>query len=130
VLPVTALYAAALAALFLALTWRVIRRRRGLGIDMGSGGDRLTERFVRAHGNFAEHVPLALLLMAVAEANGAPAPLLHGVGAALLAGRLAHAWSFSVAGLRLGSRTAGVTLTLTVLAVLAGLLLAQALGLA
>ena len=52
------------------------------------------------------------------------------LGLALLGGRLAHAWSFSAAELRLPSRTAGMVLTMGMLAVAALLCLLQGLGLA
>jgi uncharacterized membrane protein YecN with MAPEG domain len=48
----------------------------------------------------------------------------------LLAGRLAHSWAFSIEGLRLTSRTAGMVLTTGMIAIAALLCLAQGLGLA
>ena len=128
-IPVTSLYAALLAALYLWLTFRVIRFRRSQQVDMGTGESRLLERYVRAHGNFAEYAPFALLLLGLLETGGRPFWLLHLLGLALLAGRLAHAWSFSVAELRITSRTLGTALTLTMLGVSAILCLAQAFGL-
>lgn len=121
VVTATSLYAGLLAPLYLWLTFRVIRFRRGGRVDLGTGGSRLLERYVRAHANFAEYAPLGLLLLTLLELGGRPGWLLHLLGAALLAGRLLHAWSFSVAELRLRSRTAGTALTVTVIAV-AGLL--------
>jgi len=44
----------------------------------------------RAYGNFTEAVPLALLLIAIAEINQAPTRLVHGVYATLFALRIAH----------------------------------------
>lgn len=125
-LPVTSLYAAVLAVLYLALTFRVIGGRRAKRIDMGAGDDRLFERHVRAHANFAEYAPFGLLLLLLLELQGWPGWLLHILGLALLAGRAAHAWSFSAAGLRLRSRTVGMTLTTAMIAVAALLCLASA----
>ena len=127
-IPVTSLYAALLAALYLWLTFRVIRFRRSQQVDMGTGESRLLERYVRAHGNFAEYAPLGLVLLGLLEIGGRPFWLLHLLGAALLAGRVAHAWSFSVAELRLTSRTLGTVLTLTMIAAAAMLCLVQAVG--
>ena len=45
----------------------------------------------RAHGNFLENVPLAVLLAAVVELNGGDKRVLNGTLAALLAFRLTHA---------------------------------------
>ena len=126
--PVTSLYAALLATLYLWLTYRVIRFRRAERVDMGTGESRLLERYVRAHGNFAEYAPLGLVLLGLLEIGGHPFWLLHLLGAALLAGRVAHAWSFSVADLRLTSRTLGTALTPAVIAASAILCLVQSFG--
>lgn len=88
----TALWAALLAPLFLWLSVRVIGQRRRARVAIGTGDDAALERAVRAQANFVEYAPFALLLMALAEAGGAPGWLLHPVGAALLAGRVAHGW--------------------------------------
>ena len=127
---VTALYAGLLAPLYLFLTYRVIRFRRGRRVDLGDGGDRLLQRYLRGHANFAEYVPLGLLLLLLLELGGWPGWLLHLLGLMLLGGRLAHAWSFSAAELRLPSRTAGMVLTTAMLAIAALLCLLQGLGLA
>jgi uncharacterized protein len=127
---ITALYAGLLTALYLALAQRVIRFRRSRRIDLGDGGDRLLHRYLRGHANFAEYVPLGLVLLLLLEQGGWPGWLLHALGLTLLAGRLAHAWSFSTEELRMPSRTAGTALTLSMLAVAALLCLAQGRGLA
>ena len=88
----TALWAALLAPVLLWLSARVIRERRRARVALGTGGDAALERAMRAHANFVEYAPFALLLMALAEAGGAPGWLLHPLGAALLAGRVAHGW--------------------------------------
>ena len=127
---VTALYAALLTALYLYLTFRVIGFRRGRRVDLGDGGDPLLARWLRGHGNFAEYAPLGLLLLLLLEQGHWPIWLLHLLGLMLLAGRLAHAWSFSVAELRAPSRVAGMALTTTMLGTAALLCLLQGLGLA
>jgi uncharacterized membrane protein YecN with MAPEG domain len=88
----TALWAALLAPVLVWLSARVIRERRRARVALGTGGDAALERAMRAHANFVEYAPFALLLMALAEAGGAPGWLLHPLGAALLAGRVAHGW--------------------------------------
>jgi uncharacterized membrane protein YecN with MAPEG domain len=129
-MPVTALYAGLLTALYLFLTFRVIRFRRGHRVDMGNGGDRLLQRYVRAHANFAEYAPFGLLLLGLVESGRWPGPLIHALGMMLLIGRVAHAWSFSVAELREPSRVVGMVLTTTMLALAALLGLVRGLGLA
>ncbi len=84
----------------------------------------MLERRIRAHGNFAEYTPIALLLIAFVEmTDGAPA-IVHGLGLALLVARLMHAIALSSLTLRPVFRTGGMVLTFAVLAVAAiGLLL-------
>jgi uncharacterized membrane protein YecN with MAPEG domain len=89
-MPATAFWAALLAPVCLWLSVRVIRLRRGAGVSIGTGGDAALERAMRAQANFAEYVPFALVLLALAEAGGTPGWIIHPLGAALLAGRIAH----------------------------------------
>jgi uncharacterized membrane protein YecN with MAPEG domain len=116
-LAVTPIYAGLLAFLYLFLTASVIRQRRRQGISLGDGGDAGFLRKLRAHGNFAEYVPLALLLMALAELAGAGAATLHAVGALLLAGRLVHGWCFLFTARNLAARVAGMAMTLAAIAI-------------
>ena len=60
---ITPLYASLLAIIFVVLSVRTILVRRAAGIAIGAGSDIRLERALRAHGNFAEYVPLALLLI-------------------------------------------------------------------
>ena len=125
---ITPLYAGLLAGLYLFLTSRVIRLRRGNRVDMGDGGQRLLQRYIRAHGNFAEYAPFGLLLLLLVELGGWPGWLVHLLGLALVGGRAAHAWSFSAAELRGRSRFVGMVLTMTMLGVAALLCVVRALG--
>ncbi len=93
-LTVTALYAGSLALWFLVLSYRVVGRRRA-GISLGDGGDPGMLRVVRGHANFAEYVPLALIMLAILELGGTPPIVLHVLGLALLAGRLLHGYALS-----------------------------------
>ena len=88
---------------------------------MGDGGQMLLRRYVRAHANFAEYAPLGLLLLRCSSSAVWPFWLVHLLGLMLLAGRLAHAWAFSVAALRGPPRAVGMVLTIAMLAI-AGLL--------
>jgi uncharacterized membrane protein YecN with MAPEG domain len=91
----TTLWAALLAPVFLWLSLRVIGQRRRSRIPIGTGADAALERAARAQANFAEYVPFALLLLALAEAGGTPRWIIHPLGAALLAGRLVHGWGIA-----------------------------------
>lgn len=109
--PVTAVYAALLGLLFVSLSSRVIRSRRSARIPLGSGDDVRLQRAMRVHGNFAEYVPLALILSLLAELGGTSAWLLHGVGLSLLTGRVVHAYGVSQADENYRFRVLGVALT-------------------
>jgi uncharacterized membrane protein YecN with MAPEG domain len=93
-LKATALYSGSLALWFLVLSARVVARRR-TGINLGDAGDPGMLRLIRGHANFAEYVPLALIMLAVLELAGISLYILHGLGLALLAGRLLHGYSLS-----------------------------------
>ncbi|MGE6757341.1 MAPEG family protein [Corallococcus interemptor] len=118
--PVTSLYAALNAFLTLGLGLNVSRVRTKLQIFRGDGGNPGLVSAIRAHGNNAEHVPLALLLLLLAELSDGNSTALHVFGGALLVARLAHAF-----GMLRGSpvQAVGATLTLAVQLGLAGWIL-------
>lgn len=123
--PITAFYAAVLAAFFLWLAKEVIVYRRAQGISLGDRGDKIMLRRMRAFGNCAEYVPLALILMALSELQGAWAPILHLAGAALVAGRLLHASALRSEPQNFKFRVLGMGLTLLTIAALCLVLLAS-----
>jgi uncharacterized membrane protein YecN with MAPEG domain len=119
----TALYAAILGLLAVILTVNVIRNRVVLKIDSGDGGNAKMGMVIRAHANFAQHAPLALLLIGIAEAIGTGKTVIHVLGAALVLARLLSAWGLSsVEGPSFG-RQAGAGLTVLVLAAASVLIL-------
>lgn len=104
-------YSALLAIFFVGLSIRTLRLRQRLRIAIGDGGDKTMLRAIRAHGNFAEYVPLGLFLIFTCEAAGAPRMFLHALGVMLLAGRVVHAFGLSRSREVPGSRVAGMALT-------------------
>ncbi len=120
---ITAAYAGLLALMLVALSIRVIRIRRRARIALLDGGDEALRRAIRVQGNFTEYVPMALILMALVEAGGAPGWAIHALGLVLLAGRAAHAHAIAAANLR--ARVAGMMATFTVLAIAALLAIGQ-----
>ena len=60
---VTAFYGAVLAGVFVALSARTLLLRRRPGIAIGDSGDERMLRAMRVHANFAEYVPLTLLML-------------------------------------------------------------------
>ena len=85
-------YGAILAIIFVGLSFYVAITRGTKGIPFGAGeGDELMPA-MRAQQNFAEYVPLALILLAGLEASGADDTWLRILGGSLVVVRLAHAW--------------------------------------
>ncbi len=114
---ITAFYASLLAALYLVLSARVIGWRRAQQVELGHGEDPELLRRMRVHANFAEYVPFALLVMALAENMSPPRPLLHLVGIMLVVGRLVHAYGLSQTPHILRYRVWGMILTLAALGI-------------
>lgn len=48
---------------------------------------------MRIHGNFIEYVPMAIILMGIAELGGGPAWALHTYGIALVVARAVHCYA-------------------------------------
>ncbi|MDQ6916543.1 MAG: MAPEG family protein [Pseudomonadota bacterium] len=123
---VTPLYAGILAIWFIVLSARVVNLRRR-GIIFGDNGDVGVIRIVRAHANFAEYVPLALLLMGFLEVSRFSIYLLHALGLTLLVARLIHGLALSYGWQMRFGRVAGSALTFIVLLIEAALCLYQGL---
>ena len=112
---VAPIYAGLISLIFVALSFRVISFRRQANVALGDGGNNALTRRLRVHGNFAEYVPLAIILMALAELQGQPAMILHVMGTSLIAGRLLHAFGVSREPEDYRLRVTGMVLTLSVL---------------
>ena len=123
---VTPLYTGLLVLWFVVLSARVANIRRR-GISFGDNGDAAITRVVRAQGNFAEYVPLALLLLAILElallmmgfleVNRFSIYWLHALGIVLLVARLLHGLALSFGWLARFGRMAGAALTFVLLLV-------------
>ena len=113
--PVTGLYAGVLALFMVALALRVIRNRVRAKVGLFDGGDEGLGRAMRVHGNFIEYVPMALILMALVEINGAPAWALHAWGGGIIVSRLFHAYGLTTSSSRSLGRTLGMVLVWAVI---------------
>ena len=91
----TPVYAAVLGLGFVGLSFLTLGLRRKNKIALGDGGNPQLLRAIRVHSNFAEYVPIALILIYLTESIGAPIYLIHFLGISLLIGRLSHAWGVS-----------------------------------
>ncbi|MEY2839343.1 MAG: hypothetical protein RJB60_1642 [Pseudomonadota bacterium] len=121
------IYAALLALMYIYLSARTISVRRRVQVALGPGDNPEMLRAMRVHANFAEYVPLALILIYLVEAQGSAAWLVHALGASLLLGRCLHAYGVSQVKETFTFRVSGMVLTFNVLGVSAGLILAHTL---
>lgn len=114
ILPITLTIAAAAAILHVWLSSRVIRLRRPLKIAFGDGGNEGLTRRMRAHGNFAENVPIFLVLLAALELATGGNLWLWGAAILFILARVAHAFGMDRPGANL-LRVGGIATSLTVL---------------
>jgi uncharacterized membrane protein YecN with MAPEG domain len=91
----TAIYTGILGLLAALLTVNVIVNRVRAKVDFGDGGVAALAQAVRAQGNFAEHTPLALLLIGLVEAFGYRSAVVNGLAVVLLLARLLSAWGLN-----------------------------------
>jgi hypothetical protein len=120
------IYGSILGLIFLSLSFNVSNTRRTTNIMLGSGGDRQLERRIRVQGNFAEYVPLALILLTFIELQRWPHALLHVLCIVLVAARLIHAYGVSQEPEDVRLRIVAVLATFFVMAASCLLLLASA----
>jgi len=116
---ITAIVAAVLTLILVKLSYAVIYLRRENKVSLGNGGNEALERAIRAQGNFAEYVPLGLILIACLELNGAPWWLVLMLGLSLIAGRVFHAQGINQSPPNFSKRVLGMKFTLRTLIALA-----------
>lgn len=92
---VTTLYALPLALLVIVLAARVALLRRRHHVGIGTGDNPELARAVRVHANAVEIIPLALVLMLLAELAGVWPAMLHVAGALFVVARVWHAHGLS-----------------------------------
>ena len=89
-LPITCITAGILGILFFIHSVRTIKGRTATGTNLGDGGNDLMIRRIRIHGNFAEYIPLLLLMMLVLELAEVPTYALVAMSASIILGRIFH----------------------------------------
>jgi len=112
---VTPIYAAFLGLIFVFFSFRVIKQRFEHQVTIGDGEHPELLRTMRAHGNFAEYVPLALILIFLLETQTDQSVFIHLLGLALLVGRLVHAYGVSNTNEVIRFRKIGMVLTFLVI---------------
>ncbi len=120
-IPVTLVAAGVLCVMFVGLSFFVVKGRMKTLTALGDGGHELMQRRIRAQGNFAEYVPLALIVMGLLEMYGGNPTLLAILAVLLVIGRVLHAYSLlrsEPAGRGMRGRQVGMMLTFGVLGVM------------
>jgi len=112
-------YGGLLVFIYIFLAMRVSRLRATARATIGTGNDPSLERAIRAHGNFSENVPFALLLLGFMEMQRNSSYVLHALCLLLIAGRLIHAFGISQTRETMGFRITGIVLTVAVLVIAA-----------
>jgi uncharacterized membrane protein YecN with MAPEG domain len=112
---VTSIFASVLALMFIKLSMDVIGFRRKNKVAIGDGGVAELERAIRAHGNFAEYVPLGLFLIGALELNDAPLELVAPLGVLLVVGRYFHAKGINEPPPEFRNRVRGMKITFAAL---------------
>ena len=125
----TAFYAGLLALVYLGLSGWVIGARVSQNVLFGDGGDDTVLKRVRSHANFAEYVPLALIVIGLLEASGGSHGLVRALLIALLVARILHPIGMFAppnSPRQFACRGGGILLTMAALGVAATALLVRA----
>jgi uncharacterized membrane protein YecN with MAPEG domain len=113
---ITLTYGSILALIFVALSLNVSLRRGAKGISHGPGESDELMGIMRAQENFAEYVPLTLIVLAGLEMTGADATWLRVLGGSLVIARVLHAAGLIIGRSFMIGRAVGALGTLTILA--------------
>ncbi len=119
-LPITAIYAAIMVAISIWLGFQVGSMRGKTKISIHHGDNMELAEKIRRHANFTENVPLALILMAIIELNGANGVLLNALGVGLVVARIAHPLGLHADNMRHPLRAVGAAGTILFSVVAAG----------
>jgi len=109
---IVALYVALHLILAPVLMFRVGQVRLKEKVSLGDGGNILLNARIRAHGNYIETTPLALIGLFALAMLSAPPFLLHLFGVGFLIGRLLHAHGMARPQANGRGRSLGMVLTL------------------
>ncbi len=111
-LPITSITAVLAGVIILLLTIKVIQFRRRDGVVMGDGDSRSMAKAIRGHANAVEQLPIALILMGLAEVQDGDRFMLILCATALIVGRILHGVYFAHDGVNWRFRFFGMALTL------------------
>ncbi len=126
-LQIVALYSGINLIILPILMFRVGQVRIATKTSLGNGEDFSLLARVRAHANFTETTPFALIgLLLMSQMSGTPAWLLHALGGGFTFGRMAHAHGMAQDKALGKGRTIGAALSLLTFLVMGGYLLYRA----
>lgn len=112
-LQTTLCLAAAAAIINFWLGQRIGQLRHRLKVSVGTGGHEAIERRMRAQLNFAENVPVVLILLGLIEMTGKGGAWLAPVGAVFMLGRVLHGLGMDGGKLEWGRMIGTLTTFLT-----------------
>ena len=110
-------YAGLLGLIALGVAMPAGRTRAQHNVSVGDGGHPDLLLAMRRHANFAEWVPIAIILIALLELNHVRPPAIHVLGAVLVIARLCHAFGLKGETMRSTGRFVGAIGTVLVVAV-------------
>ncbi|MEO8558079.1 MAG: MAPEG family protein [Rhodospirillales bacterium] len=112
---ILAVYAGILGLMFFFLSARISLMRMNTRVLLGHADNPMLHRAIRAQANFAEYVPLCLILIGLIAALGFSAWVIHALCLVLIVVRLAHALGVGY-GVR-GGQTVGAAMTYNIVIV-------------
>lgn len=111
------LYIALAGLILVALSLYVATIRGRYKLPVGDGGHADLIGAIRAHGNFIEQAPIALLVILAVDLQGHEKAWVHALGIVLLVGRLIHAHALITRPQPSVGRAIGMVLTAGVIVV-------------
>jgi hypothetical protein len=111
-IPITIVTTGVLGIIFFVHSLRTIKARAVTKTSLGDGGNDVMARRIRIHGNFAEYVPLLMVILLLLEVSQIPSLVLIGFASAVVAGRGLHCYGLYSPETPMWARVIGMQLTL------------------
>lgn len=118
---ISILYAGVFGLVYVVLSFKVALMRKDNRLAFGDGGNPEMTKLIRAHGNFAEYVPFAILLLCLLDYERRSFWIIHALGMLLVVARTLHFIGLSKDVLKF--RMAGMILTMLMITLSSLLLL-------
>ena len=118
---ITAFYASLLGLIYIKLSKNIIKLRRKYKVSLGHNNHSDLEQAIRAHANFAEFVPIGLILLVCLEVNKIHFIVVLLLGGLFFIGRIFHAQSFLKDEIDLPLRVKGMQLTFWSIILMSGM---------